>query len=372
MKKRIYPLFILIATCFNLLNAQTATEKIDLLISQYHDNGLFNGSALVADNFETVITKGYGLANMEWGIANTPDTKFRLGSITKQFTSMLIMQLVEKGKVKLDGKITDYLPYYRKDTGDKVTIEMLLTHTSGIPSYTSREDFYEKVSRKFYRPEDFVKEYCSGDLEFEPGSQFLYNNSGYFILGAIIEKVTGISYEEVLKKNIFEPLGMKNSGYDWFENILTKRATGYDKKFTGYKNSPFLDMSLPFAAGSLYSTVEDLLIWDKVLQTDKLISAKFKEEIFKPRVDAFGGKYAFGWSLQKKKIGNEEFDIVTHGGGINGFNTINYIVPKKGQVVILFSNAGGAPLNEMSEKIIGLLNGVEEKPPLKSLDGYLY
>ncbi len=372
MKKFIHLYFVLLIISSSISSAQPVNEKIDQLISRYHDDGLFNGSALVADNFETVITKGYGLANMEWEIANTPDTKFRLGSITKQFTSMLIMQLVEKGKIKLDGKITDYIPYYRKDTGDKVTIEMLLTHTSGIPSYTSREDFYEKVSRKFYKPEDFVKEYCSGDFEFEPGSQFLYNNSGYFILGAIVEKVMGISYEEALTKNIFEPLGMINSGYDWFENILSKRATGYDKKFTGYKNSPFLDMSLPYAAGSLYSTVEDLLIWDKALQTDKLISAKFKEEIFKPRVDAFGGKYAFGWSLQKKKIGNEEFDVVTHGGGINGFNTINYIVPKKGHVVILFSNAGGAPLNEMSEKIIGLLNGVDAKPPLKSLAGYLY
>jgi tetratricopeptide (TPR) repeat protein len=131
-------------------------------------------------------------------------------------------------------------------------------------------------------------------------------------------------------------------------------------------------MSLPFAAGSLYSTVEDLLIWDKALQTEKLLSNKWKEELFKPRIDAFGGKYAFGWVLQKKKIGNEEYDVVTHGGGINGFNTINYIIPQKGQVAVLFSNAGGAPLNEMTEKIIGLLNGEEAKPPLKSLASYLY
>lgn len=372
MKKFIYVFFILFIVSFNSIPAQTTAEKIDQLISQYHDERLFNGSALVAENFETIFKKGYGLANMEWNIPNTPDTKFRIGSITKQFTSMIIMQLVEKDKIKLDGKITDYLPYYRKDTGDKVTIEMLLTHTSGIPSYTSREDFGEKVSRKSYKPDDFVKEYCGGDLEFEPGSQFLYNNSGYFILGAIIENVTGMSYEEVLKKNIFEPLGMNNSGYDRFDPVLLKRATGYDKTFSGYKNSPFLDMSLPYAAGSLYSTVEDLLIWDKALQTDKLLSNKLKEELFKPRVDAFGGKYAFGWSLQKKKIGDEEFDVVTHGGGINGFNTINYIIPKNGQLVVLFSNAGGAPLNEMSEKIINILNGKDAKPPLKSLAGYLY
>ena len=230
----------------------------------------------------------------------------------------------------------------------------------------------EKVSRKFYKPDDFVKEYCSGDLEFEPGSRFSYDNSGYFILGAIIEKITGMAYDEALKKYILEPLDMKDTGYDWSETIIPKRASGYDKTFAGYKNTAFLDMSLPYAAGSLYSTVEDLLIWDNALQTEKLLSNKWKEELFKPRIDALGGEYAFGWLLLKKKIGDKEFDVVTHGGGINGFNTINYIIPKKGIVVILLNNTGGAPLNEMTDKIIGIINGEDAKPPLKSLASYLY
>lgn len=355
----------------SFLYCQSKQEKIDQLLSKYNEYRYFNGSAIVADDFDVVLKKGYGLANMEWNIPNAADTKHRLGSITKQFTSMLIMQLVEKGKIKLDGKITDYLPYYRKDTGDKVTIEMLLTHTSGIPSYTNEPDFFKKVSRDYYTPDDFVKEHCSGNLEFEPGKKFAYDNSGYFILGAIIEKVTGKSYAEVLKENIFEPLGMKNSGYDLAEPIIMQRASGYEKTFTGYRNAPFLDMSLPYAAGSLYSTVEDLLIWDKALQTEKLLPKKFMEEIFKPRVDAFGGKYGFGWSLLKKKIGNEEYDVITHGGGINGFNTINYFLPKNGQVVILFSNAGGAPLDEITNKIISILNGEEVKMPAQSLAEHL-
>lgn len=347
--------------------AQNIAKQIDELISKYNEYRYFYGSALVADNYEVVFKKGYGLANVEWNIPNTPDTKFRIGSITKQFTSMLIMQLVAEGKISVEGKITDYLPYYRKDTGDKITINMLLTHTSGIPSYTSREDFGEKVSRKFFKPDDFVKEYCSGDLEFEPGKQFLYNNSGYFILGAIIEKVTGKSYEEVIKQKIFEPLGMNNSGYDWHQTIIEKRATGYDKTSTGFKNSAWLDMSLPYAAGSLYSTVEDLLIWDKALKTEKLLPKKYMEEIFKGRIDAFGGKYAYGWTVNKRKFGEKEYDVSTHGGGINGFNTINYILPETGQVVILFSNAGGAPLGEMALKIIEILNGGKPAPPKKSL-----
>ena len=351
--------------------AQNKVKQIDALISKYNEYRYFYGSALVADDNKVIFKKGYGLANVEWNIPNTPDTRFRLGSITKQFTSMLIMQLVAEGKLKLDGKLTDYLPYYRKDTGDQITIEMLLTHTSGIPSYTSRPDFFEKVSKRFYKPDDFVKEYCSGDLEFEPGEQFLYNNSGYFILGAIIEKVTGQSYEEVLKSRILQPLGMKHSGYDWHQSIIEKRASGYDKTTTEFKNSPWLDMSLPYAAGSLYSTVEDLFIWDQALRTEKLLSKTYMDEIFKGRVDARGGQYAFGWGVNKKKIGEKEYEVISHGGGINGFNTINYLIPEKGQIVILFSNAGGAPLNEMTDKIISILNGEKPLPPRKSLVQHL-
>ncbi len=367
MKKH-FILFLLLAILVpQIISSQSSSSKIDNLIKKYNEYGYFNGSALVADNFNVVLKKGYGSANFEWNIPNAADTKHRIGSITKQFTSMLIMQLVEKGKIKLDGKITDYLPYYRKDTGDKITIEMLLIHTSGIPSYTNRPDFRAKVMRQYYKPDDFVKEFCSGDLEFTPGSKLVYNNSGYFILGAIIEKVMGITYAEALQKNIFDPLGMKNSGYDTHDPILLKRATGYERQGNGYVNSEFLDMSLPYAAGSMYSTVEDLLIWDKALQTEKLASKKTLDEIFYPRVDGLGAKYGYGWLITKTKIKDVEYDVVTHGGGINGFNTINYIIPKKGQVVVLFSNAGGAPLNEMTTKIIDLLNGKEAANPPKSL-----
>ena len=234
---------------------------------------------------------------MEWNIPNSYDTKFRLGSITKQFTSMLIMQLVEKNKIKLEDKITDYLPYYRKDIGDKVTIEMLLIHTSGIPSYTNQPDFFEKTSKKYYAPDDFIEEYCSGDLEFEPGTKFNYNNSGYFILGGIIEHVTGKTYEEAVLENIVKPLGLSETGYDNFESIISKRAAGYEKAGNGYTIAPYLDMALPYAAGSLYSTVEDLYKWDMALLNNKLLPKKYMDDIFKGRVDARNSQYAYGWFI---------------------------------------------------------------------------
>jgi CubicO group peptidase (beta-lactamase class C family) len=357
--------FIILVSSISI--PQSKTDKIDELLNRYLEYRLFNGSTLVADNGEVIFKKGYGLANMEWNIPNSYDTKFRLGSITKQFTSMLIMQLVEKNKIKLEDKITDYLPYYRKDIGDKVTIEMLLTHTSGIPSYTNQPDFFEKTSKKYFAPDDFIKEYCSGDLEFEPGTKFNYNNSGYFILGGIIEHVTGKTYEEALSENIIKPLGLNETGYDNFETIINKRAAGYEKAGSGYSIAPYLDMALPYAAGSLYSTVEDLYKWDLALLNNKILPKKYMDDIFKGRVDARNSQYAYGWFIDTLSLAEQRFVVYNHGGGINGFNTINYIVPEKGHVVILFSNAGGAPLNNITNAIINILNDQEYKFPAKPL-----
>ncbi len=198
---------------------QDKAAKIDEVMTAANKYRLFNGSVLVAENGKVIYKKGLGLAQMEWNIPNALDTKFRLGSITKQFTATLILQLVEQGKVKLDGKVSDYLPAYRKDIGEKVTIHQLLNHTSGIPSYTSLPGFFNDVSRNPFTVEDFVKKYASNNLEFEPGSKFSYNNSGYFLLGAIVEKVTGQTYEKALKERILDPVGMKNTGYDQLCNL---------------------------------------------------------------------------------------------------------------------------------------------------------
>ena len=269
-------LLLIFITASNSFAQQTA-KQIDELMKKYYDYGQFNGSILVAEKGKVVYAKGLGLANMEWSIPNQPDTKFRIGSITKQFTATLILQLVEEGKLKLDGKITDYLTDYRKDTGDRVTIHHLLNHTSGIPSYTGRPDFRTAIMRNPYKVADFVKQLTSGDLEFEPGSRFRYNNSGYVLLGAIIEKVTGKSYETVLTERILKPLGMTNSGYDNTSPLLAKRASGYEKRPSGYVNAPYLDMSLPYAAGSIYSTVEDLYKWDQALHEGKILSAESRK-----------------------------------------------------------------------------------------------
>ena len=357
--------FFALTLCLTTLPvfAQNKAAKIDALVSQYVANGQFNGTVLVAEQGQVIFKKGYGMANMEWNIANTPDTKFRLGSITKQFTAMLIMQLVEQGKLKLDGKITDYLPDYPKATGSKITIHHLLTHTSGIPSYTGFPKFFENDSRDPYTPEAFTKKFTDLPLEFEPGSKFAYDNSGYFLLGVLIEKVTGNSYAEVLQDRILTPLKLTNTGYDLAGPLIIKRAAGYEKRNGGYVNAPYLDMSIPYAAGSLYSTVNDLYKWDQALYTDKLLSAKNKASMFTP----FLAHYAYGWNVGKTNVGQlkDSLLLIEHGGGINGFNTLISRLPKDRQLVVLLNNTGGAPLSAIRTNLLNILYGQPVEAPKK-------
>jgi CubicO group peptidase (beta-lactamase class C family) len=332
------------------LFAQSREGKIDALLQKYFEYDQFTGSALVAEEGTIILKKGYGCANLEWGIPNAPDTKFRLGSITKQFTSMLVMQQVEKGSISLDTPVAAYLPDYPKPQGEKVTIRHLLTHTSGIPNYTGIIDI--RTDRKRYTLEQLVGTFSGKPLEFEPGTRWKYSNSGYVLLGAVLEKVTRTPYERLLQSNILHPLGMKNTGYDHSEEILPKRAAGYER--TGrIVNAPFIDMSVPFSAGALYSTVEDLLLWDRGLYTGGLLSDSLKKVCFTPVLN----NYAFGWVVQKRPIGSSSDSalFVYHGGGINGFNTIIARIPARQQLIVLLNNTGNAPLDEIVRSIAGIL-----------------
>jgi CubicO group peptidase (beta-lactamase class C family) len=331
-------------------------DRIDALLARYQELGLFNGTALVADRGSVVIRKGYGLANMEWDIPNTPETKFRLGSITKQFTATLVMQLVERGQIELNAPITRYLPDYPERTGGRITIHHLLNHTSGIVGYTELPKF-GTTARNPYTPAAFVEEFFAKlDLLFEPGSKYSYNNSAYFLLGVILEKTTGQSYERLLQERIFTPLGMQDSGYDSTRPLLPKRAAGYDKRFDGsYVNTSYLDMSQPYAAGSLFSTVDDLHKWDQALYTDKVLSASSREKMFTPGLSNYG----YGWVITRK----DGVTTIEHGGGINGFNTLITRNPESQRLIVLLNNTGGAPLNQMADAIRALLTGKEPLMP---------
>ncbi|NTX66666.1 serine hydrolase [Myxococcus sp. CA051A] len=346
--------------------AASRKDSIDRLAAKYHELKQFNGALLVADEKGIILKKGYGPANFEWQIPVTPDTKFRIGSITKQFTAVLILKLVEEGKVGLEDPITKHLPDYRQDTGARVTVTHLLNHTSGIPSYTSRPDFSAKFARNPYKVPDFVKQFASGDLEFEPGSKYSYNNSGYFLLGAIIEKVTGKTYAQVLRERIFEPVGMKNTGFDVSATVLAKRASGYERNPGGFVNAAYIDMGLPYAAGSMYSTVEDLYLWDRALYGDKVLPAALKQKMFTPGLDDYG----FGWSVAPTQLDDGKTKVATtsHGGGIHGFSSFLVRVPEKKEVVIVLSNVGrGVRARSVAVGALSILHGVTPQTPLKPM-----
>jgi CubicO group peptidase (beta-lactamase class C family) len=351
---------------FDVSYGQTKVDKLDKLIGAYAEYGKFNGSVLVAEKGKVIYKKGLGLADMEWNIPNQPDTKHRLGSITKQFTSMLIMQLVEQGKLKLDVPISAYLPDYPKKNGDVITLHHLLTHSSGIPNMTSFPGFDKDISRNSYTPIQLVKLFADSTLQFKPGEKYSYSNSGYILLGYIIEKVTGKTYEQVLQENIFTPLQMNNTGYDHHETLLKNRAGGYEKKGWHYVNADFIDMSVPYAAGSLYSTVEDLYLWDQALYGNQLLRKENMDLLF-TKHDPSG--YGYGWGIGEMRLGNtaERIKTIGHSGGINGFNTKLTRIPSDKSFIVLLNNTGGAPLNEMTNAIGAILYDKSYDLPKRSV-----
>ncbi len=352
----------LVATTAREAPAQTKAVEIDELIAKYEEFGLFNGSVLVAADGDVVYKKGIGMANMEWGVPNTPDTKFRIGSVTKQFTSALILQLVEEGKIALDAPITTYLPEYPAEQGARVTMHHLLTHTSGIPSYTGLPSMRD-VERNTYAPDSFLTTFWNLDLEFEPGAEWRYNNSGYFILGAIIEKVTGESYADALRSRILNPLGLHDTGYDNYEDIIEKRATGYVRAGSGYQHPRFLHTSIPYAAGMMYSTVEDLYKWDQSLYGGGLFKKDETKALwFGPHVDMPGDDgtgYGYGWIATQKKVGEAEINVIEHGGGIYGFTTGFWRMPAERNTIIAMDNTGGSQVGSM---LLGIASILYDQP----------
>jgi CubicO group peptidase (beta-lactamase class C family) len=330
-------------------------RKIDRVMQARFDAGEFNGVSLVARGDRIVYERGFGLANLEWRIPNDLRTKFELGSVTKQFTALLVLQFVNEGKLTLDGHLSDYLPYYRYDTGSRVTIHHLLSHTSGIPNFIEEPGFLAgPASRMRYGVQEFALKHCSSDLQFKPGARFAYSNSGYFLLGAILEAVSGSTYEQLLNQRIFSPLGMHDSGYTHNETILPNRATGYERSVEGLRNARFYDMSVPFAAGALYSTGGDLFLWDRALYTERLLPARLRDLLFRPNLDDYG----YGWGILKPKPGSPYAgeSIQMHGGAIFGFQAVIERIPAHRELIVLLDNTDSPRLLDIALEIRGVLS----------------
>jgi CubicO group peptidase (beta-lactamase class C family) len=291
----------------------------------------FMGTVLVAQDGKVLLDKGYGFANLEWDIPNTPTTKFRLGSLTKQFTAASILLLEERGKLKIEDPIKKYMPD-APAAWDKITIFHVLTHTSGIASFTGFPDYSSREAQAI-TPEKLVEWFRDKPLEFEPGTKWNYSNSGYVLLGYLIEKISGQSYSDFVQQNIFTPLGMKDSGYDSNSAIIAHRAAGYTPGKSGPVNAGFVHMSIPFSAGALYSTTEDLLRWEQGLFGGKVLTAASLAKLTTP----FKQDYAFGLGVST----TNGHKVISHNGGIQGFNTLLAYYPDDKLVVAVLANING-------------------------------
>jgi D-alanyl-D-alanine carboxypeptidase len=312
----------------------------------------FSGSVLVARSGKVLFESGYGLANREWATPNSPLTKFRIASLTKQFTAAAILILQEQGKLKvtdtISGYVADLPPEWRP-----LTIHQLLTHTSGLPEYTGPPEVERTFNLTGASPEQLLNLVKQQPLNFAPGTKLVYCNTGYLLLGMVIEKASKSDYATFLKQSIFAPLRMNDTGYDVRSDILPGRASGYRIKDGKPENAGYVDASVPFAAGGLYSTVRDLYRWNEALATGHLLSADSRRQMFTtyPEAAGYGAHYGYGVVISEK-FGQP---LYYHGGGISGFASAIQRYPKSNVCVVVLSNEEEIKSWDVATSLAGLL-----------------
>jgi CubicO group peptidase (beta-lactamase class C family) len=332
--------------------SQNLNEEIDALMNAKYKANEPGAAALITKGGKPIYRKAFGMASLENNVSMTPEHIFEIGSITKQFTAVSILMLLEQGKLSLNDPVTKYIENYPMH-GYTITVHHLLTHTSGIKSYTDMERWI-KISRNDLSPLEMINMFKNEPMDFAPGEKYLYNNSGYFMLGYIIEKASGIPYPDFLEKNIFEPLGMKNSFYGSHSKIIKNRALGYSKE-ENYKNAEYLSLTQPYAAGSIMSNVDDLLIWNQAIQSNRLVKKETIQKAF-TNYKLNSGKflnYGYGWGLDEINGSG----TIEHSGGIFGYSTNAIYLPKEDIFVAVFSNCDCGSPDEISTRIAALAIG---------------
>ena len=320
--------FFAIAVCL-MANAscQSMPEKLDEYMQALTKNAGFNGTVLVAKNGTVLLEKGYGFRNADTKINHDQNSVFQIGSVTKQFTSTVIQKLQMEGKLSVKDKLSKYFPQYAY--GNKITIENLLNHVSGIYNYTNDSVFMTDHITENLTKDAFWKMIKDKPLDFEPGTKYNYSNSGYQLLGYIIEKVTGQPYEAVVRKYLFQPAGMTHSGFDFTHLTSPDKSIGYMVLSKEVRTpAPIVDSSVAFSAGAIYSTVHDLYNWNTALNSGKIIPLKILETSYRPFRDKYGYGFVIDSVFGKRRI--------SHGGGIHGFvSNLTYMPGEKIDVVIL-------------------------------------
>ncbi|MEW6539445.1 MAG: serine hydrolase [Pseudomonadota bacterium] len=321
--------------------------RMDQVIRASSDADAFSGAVLVARDGRILLDQGYGLANREWNIPNDGDVKFRLGSLSKQFTAVAVMLLNQQGKLDLDAPIKTWLPD-APAAWDAITPRHLLSHTAGVPNFTAFSDFAAQKTLPATLPQ-LIARFRDRPLDFAPGSRFAYSNSGYVLLSAIIEAASGQTYADFVAANLFQPLGMSDSGYDRHDVILPRRASGYAPGADGVVNADYVDMTIPTGAGALYSTTHDLLKWEQGLFGGRLLNAQSMTALTTPVHNG----YAMGLVVSEA----EGKRLVWHNGAIEGFNTYMAYDPGDRTAVIVLGNLNGEAPDKLGAALVTLARG---------------
>ena len=336
-------------------------QGVDALLRPLFPDNEPGGTVIVVKDGRILLRKGYGMANLELGVAMDPGMILRVGSITKQFTAVAVLMLAEQGRLGLSDSIAKYLPDFPTQ-GKTITIEHLLTHTSGIPSFTELPE-WPALQRNDMSLKDIIDLFKNKPLEFSPGERWAYSNSGYILLGALIERVSGEIYEEFLARHIFKPLGMTSTCCDSASRVIPFRIPGYEKVGDGYENAPYVSMTQEFAAGAILSSVDDLAKWDEGLSAGRLLKNETLHKAFTPFKLASGEStgYGYGWLVSEY----EGHPMIEHDGGVSGFSSYALRMPaNRVYVAFLLNSRDNAKFPEtLGMKIAGLATGKPYRDP---------
>ncbi|WP_276484330.1 beta-lactamase family protein [Paraflavitalea pollutisoli] len=349
-------LLLALVMFFGVLTAagQSKQQKLATIMRTYHDYNLFDGAVLVAEHGKIVYQGAFGLANREWNIPNSTQTKFMIGSVSKPLTAALTLIQVQKGLLELDKTVADYLPYFAGKPAGVVTIRQLLSHTSGIPNYDIVKDFFPRISRQYFEREDYLKIYADLALAFTPGTKYNYSSWGYFTLGHILEKVSGRSYAQLIQEDLYDQLGMKNSGSYFHTQIVPNRATGYDYIPGGYTSADFRDQSNTMGTGDIYSTVEDLFKFHLALSNHQLINDSLTRLMFTPGMKP--ADYGFGWfNKQFKYTATDSVAANFHLGMTDGFISFLLRIPSTNSMVVILCNSSPTDFFGITRNLVATL-----------------
>lgn len=334
-------------------NIENTKEIMDQYIKAYAALGYFSGSVLVACGDRVILSKGYGRSNYELDVPNTPQTVFGIASITKQFTAMSVLQLQERGLLDLNDKLDKYIPGFPE--GDKITLHHLLTNTSGIGDIVDMPEIMGSITHR-WTVDEMIRVFKNKPIEFSPGTRFRYSNIGYLLLGCIIEQAGGIPYEKYLEENIFLKLGMVNTKCKKSEdNVIKQCASGYSLTGEELVKAQYFDISLFYGSGCLFSTIEDLYLWDRALYSEKLVGKASIERMFVPHVDRKRVRYGYGWYISDRGY--------FHYGFLFGFRSRISRYPDKKAAVILLSNLDTVPMDKMAKGLESILYGRRCRSP---------